>query len=214
MATDSQIAANILNSQKSTGPSPAGKEASSRNATKHGLSSYCNATFFIMPEEDRDAYELLKTKMYEEHDPQSETENILVRRMYQSEWLRARAIRLQQSCIPPEHHHHMEATQHFALYLRYQITQERAFYKALNELQKLRNERRKSQIGFVSHKLKQEAAARAQEAMQIRREEFELKKIRLEASLLARQAAEERKNSVAVPKAGAQNGLGSVKIAA
>ncbi len=40
MATEKQNAANKLNAQKSTGPStPSGKEASARNALKHGLSA-------------------------------------------------------------------------------------------------------------------------------------------------------------------------------
>ncbi len=44
MATAAQIAANQANAQKSTGPkTPPGKAASSRNATKHGLSGSTTA---------------------------------------------------------------------------------------------------------------------------------------------------------------------------
>jgi hypothetical protein len=213
MATDAQIAANILNSLKSTGPtSQAGREASSKNSTKHGLSAYDNATFFIMPEENMEKYEALKAKLLDEHKPSSETEHLIVRRLAQHDWLRARAIRLQQSCMPSDHH--MEATGHFALYLRYQVTQERAFYKALNELQKYRAERRKAKIGFDSQKLKEAAAERANQALQLKKDEFELKKIRLEMNLLAREAATQGKKPVAVPKSDAENGPSGAKIAA
>ncbi len=40
-----------------------------------------------------------------------------------------------------------------SLYIRYQTTNERAFSKCLNDLLKLRCERRKEQIGFESQKL-------------------------------------------------------------
>jgi hypothetical protein len=165
-----------------------------------------------MPEENRAKYDLLKEKLRAEHKPESETEHLLVRRMCQSEWLRGRAIRLQQSCIPSDHH--MFATQHFALYLRYQVTQERAFYKALNELQKLRNERRKAKIGFDSQRLKEAAAARAQEALQLKKDEFELKKIRLEMQLISREKVNETKKPVTVPKSDTKTGPDGDKIAA
>ena len=77
---------------------------------------------------------------------------------------------------------HMMATEHFALYLRYQTTHERAFYKALNELQKLRNERRKEQIGFESQKRAQAAEIRAEKALNLRIQEFQIKKLRFERS--------------------------------
>ncbi len=49
-----------------------------------------------------------------------------------------------------------EADAKLSLYLRYQTTHERAFRQAADELRKLRNEKRKQQIGFESQE--QEAA--------------------------------------------------------
>ena len=49
MATPAQIAANLANSQKSTGPKSAdGKARSSRNSFKHGLYS----KHLVLPNED------------------------------------------------------------------------------------------------------------------------------------------------------------------
>jgi hypothetical protein len=69
-------------------------------------------------------------------------------------------------------------TAQFALFMRYQTNQERAFYKALNELQKLRAERTKQEIGFESQKRLEAAEQRAAEAHEMKKQEFELKKER------------------------------------
>jgi hypothetical protein len=101
--------------------------------------------------------------------------------MAESEWLRARALRLQAQCV--------ESiggcgVQNLALYIRYQTTHERAFHRSLKELQTLRKERRNLEIGFESQKLKQTAEVRASEGMNLKkeaqvlkREEFEFKKM-------------------------------------
>ncbi len=151
MSSPAQILANQANAQKSSGPtSETGKEASSRNRLIHGLSKP-HGYFYFLPDEDEHQFGVLEFKLQQEHQPQTVTERILVRRMAESEWLRARAIRLQKWC-----HDQKTGMVHFlkdfALYLRYQTTHERAFYKALNELQKLRNEKRKEQIGFEAQK--------------------------------------------------------------
>jgi hypothetical protein len=44
----------------------------------------------------------------------------------------------------------------FTLYLRYQTTHERAFSKCLNDLLKLRSEKRKAEIGFASQNRQEE----------------------------------------------------------
>jgi len=74
---------------------------------------------------------------------------------------------------------HVLATEQFALYLRYQTTHERAFYKALKELQTIRAQRINEQIGFESQKRQQAAEQRAAEAHNLKKQEFELKKERL-----------------------------------
>ena len=128
-----------------TGPrSPEGKTIASGNSLKHGLAS----GRVIIPGEDPAAFEALLSDLVEEHAPVNETESLLVQQMAQSWWLMQRAIRIQNQAFTETR----VDTQKLALFLRYQTTHERAFYKALNLLMKLRKERRKSAPEFVSQK--------------------------------------------------------------
>jgi hypothetical protein len=86
-----------------------------------------------------------------EHDPATETESILVHRMAQHIWISQRAINLQQLCLDPDTGI-CDSEYRLALYLRYQTTHDRAFHKCLSELLKLKAEKRKAAIGFVSQK--------------------------------------------------------------
>jgi hypothetical protein len=175
MATPEQIRANQSNAQLSTGPtSEEGKQASSQNRTTHGLTKTDNKSFYLMLTESPEKLSELRAQLREEHQPQTETEHILVRRLGDHEWLRARALRFQQECLAGP----VFDTAQFALFMRYQTNQERAFYKALNELQKLRAERTKQEIGFESQKRLEAAEQRAAEAHEMKKQEFELKKER------------------------------------
>jgi hypothetical protein len=206
MSTQAQIFANQANAQKSTGPtSNAGKETSSHNRTTHGLSDLDNV-FFLHDFEDEDQFEALKANLCHEHQPQTETEKLLVRRLAESEWLRRRALHFQKLCQNPKTGY-LEQEKHFALYLRYQAIHERAFYKALNELQKLRNERRNRQIGFESQKRnaaadQRSAAAenRAAELHNLKKQEFELKNQRAARPDPAKKTAAEPSAAAPIPK--------------
>ena len=179
MPTEKQTSANQANAQHSTGPtSEAGLEAISRNNFRHGLAgNVSHLTFTFLEGEDPEKFKELHARLIKDHSPQGETELILIRRMTESEWLRARALRLQAGSLE------VGLEKRFALYLRYETTHERAFYKALNELQSIRKQSRKDEIGFESQKLKQAAETRAAEALNLKkgaqilkREEFEFKK--------------------------------------
>lgn len=94
-----------------------------------------------------------------DHQPTNHTEHVLVERMAQHQWLIQRALHLQTLAFEK----FADAEDHqrsLALYLRYQTTNERAFSKCLNDLLKLRSEKRKEQIGFESHQLQQAEHAR------------------------------------------------------
>ena len=186
MATAAQINANRQNAQKSSGPtSKTGKQASSINRMIHGLSHH-NASSYFLDDEDPDKFAELWGSLRAEYQPQSETERILVKRMADHEWLRTRALRYQHHCFFEDSH--VMSPEHLALYLRYETTHERAFYKALNELQKLRKETENGQIGFESQKSVQAAENRAdaalnlkKQALDVRKEELEFKKERFAA---------------------------------
>jgi len=156
MSTNAQIAANQANAQHSTGPvTEAGKAASSQNRRTHGFTG----KFGIMPDESGEEYTALVKALYDEHQPATVTESMLVEKMAQHFWTAQRAQRLQYKSFAAEEHQ----DKLLALYLRYQTTHDRAFHKCLSDLFKLRAERRKAleaekkaEIGFESQKGKQE----------------------------------------------------------
>jgi hypothetical protein len=150
-----QFAANRANAQHSTGPvTSAGRAASSQNHTTHGLARH-NGHFRILPTEDLADFEALKAGLAAEHQPTTVTESILLNTMAESHWLANRAQRLADCCCDQETGL-VDQPQPFNLYLRYQSNHRRAFHKALNDLLKLRAERRKAEVGFEAQKCKAE----------------------------------------------------------
>ena len=197
MATEKQTAANRQNAQHSTGPtSQAGIETSSWvNALRHGLAVKDHERFGILYDENSDKFNELHARLTQEHAPTTETEVILVRHMAQSEWLRARALRLQADCV--QDGLAKEDVAKLGVLIRYQTTHERNFHRSLKELQSLRKERRNTEIGFESQKLKQAAEIRAVEALQLKRnaqdlqrEALEFKKMVIQTKKGATQAVE------------------------
>ncbi|MBV8549907.1 MAG: hypothetical protein JOY54_01310 [Acidobacteriaceae bacterium] len=149
MPSEAQIAANRANAQLSTGPkTEAGKEAISFNNLRHGLAG----EFHILSWENEEEFATLQLGLRAEYKPHTVTEQILVDRMAQYEWLRRRALHLQNVCLNAEGN--IDQEKQFALYLRYQTTHERAFHKSLSDLLKLRAEKRKEEIGFESQEQK------------------------------------------------------------
>jgi len=156
MSTPAQVAANQANSQRSTGPrTPEGKAAASLNNLRHGLTG----PFVLLPWENQEQFQTLEHDLLAEHQPGTATELILVHEMAQSHWLRQRAISLQNTCLS-QYDPAAGEPKNLALYIRYQATHNRAFYKALNELQKLRQQKRKE----ASHQAAAEQRRQAQEA--------------------------------------------------
>jgi hypothetical protein len=163
-----QLAANRANAQLSTGPSSAaGRAISSQNHASHGLARH-NGSFILLASEDPNGFEALKQSLAAEHQPSTETESILVTTMAESHWLANRAANLQVACFDPQTGQ-ITNEKSFSLYLRYQTTHSRAFHKSLNDLVKLRAERRKEQNGF-------EAQTRKQEEIAVQNERHEMKR--------------------------------------
>ncbi len=156
MASQAQILANQQNAQRSTGPKTAeGKAASSRNATRHGLSS----VFTVLAHEDQDEFDLLLIELREEHEPANLYQVTLVDQLARSQWLLARAQRLETAAF-----NHLAGFQNepdsdpdariiesmfktnpnaLALLQRYAAQAERSYYKAYRELKgskKIQNE--------------------------------------------------------------------------
>jgi hypothetical protein len=139
-------------------------------------------------EERSTLYEALRDELRNEHQPVTPTEQLLVDGMAQYHWLRDRAMTLQQGCFDLETGE-ISDQKSFALYLRYQTTHQRAFHKCLNDLLKLRAEKRKSEIGFESQRRQEEKHARKKQHHKI--EMLELKRTADRQNALYRLSPEE-----------------------
>jgi hypothetical protein len=112
----------------STGPtSHEGKAVSSRNAVKHNLCSK------KLTGSDLDELKAIRTRLEAEWEPQTETEHILLGQMALSHWRMDRALSLELAAFEDESIDSMA----LGLALRYRTSAERAFYKALAELQRV-----------------------------------------------------------------------------
>jgi hypothetical protein len=148
-----KLAANRLNAQKSTGPlSETTRAVSAQNHLLHGLARHQNTNFKLVNSERPEAFAALKQALETEHAPTTETESILVNSMVESHWLSQRAQCLQDTCIDSDTGAITDEKK-FSLYLRYQTTHTRAFHKSLNDLLKLRAEKRKAEIGFEAQRI-------------------------------------------------------------
>jgi hypothetical protein len=160
MASASQMIANQLNAQRSTGPTTeSGKAASSQNNFRHGLTG----AFRVLGSESQADFDELLARLRAEHQPATITESILVDNMAQHHWLAQRAQRLQDLTLA-EDLPQKDQDRRFSLYLRYQTTNERAFHRCLQDLLKLRADRRRAHIGFESQKQKEVIESRRQAA--------------------------------------------------
>ena len=146
-----RLNANRANAQLSTGPSLTGRAISCLNHTLHGLARHTNGAFKLLTTEDPAGFEALTQSLLDEHQATTPTELILIHSMAESLWLAQRAQRLQDTCLDPATGD-IKDEKKFSLYLRYQTTHTRAFHKSLNDLIKLRSERRKANIGFEAQK--------------------------------------------------------------
>ncbi len=168
MSTQAQIAANQANAQLSTGPvTSAGKAAAARNNFRHGLTP--RSEFWVLPCESQTDYLKLLAEFQQEHQPTTPTEETLVQAMAEHHWLRHRAMRLEEACFDYTTGQIIDECK-LALYLRYQTTHERAFHKALNDLLKLRAEKRKAEIGFERQRHAQANETRRQERHEMKKE--------------------------------------------
>ncbi len=161
-----QLRANRANSQHSTGATtPEGKQTVSLNAFRHGLAG----RFLILPHESENEFKELFHGLQHEHRPSTPTEHLLIEGMAQHYWLAQRALNLQQLCFDESG---VDEKQ-LALYLRYQTTHDRGFHKCLNDLLKLRAQKRREEIGFVSQQHKQADQARREATENRKRDRHE-----------------------------------------
>jgi hypothetical protein len=170
MATQKQIEANRRNAQKSTGPKTEEGKAKARfNALKHGMT----AEVAVLPHEDNVSYEELRRTTIESYQPANGAELMLVDLIAINYWRLLRARRVETTTMDlhiraykgrhgvspiPSLDDDAGIATAFAdpnngleAILRYQTTVERAYFRAVEALRKMQNDRqrRERQIGFV-----------------------------------------------------------------
>ena len=169
MSSAAQIDANRRNAQLSTGPqTDAGKQTSSQNSFRHGLAS----AKVVLPHEDPAAFEELKNALLDDYKPAGAVELELVSLLAAAMWRLKRANRvhdvyLDQTLGQASSDEALAALissindQGFAKIERYRAQAERAFYRALKEVQRAQDARRKQEVAAAK---KQMAAAKKWEA--------------------------------------------------
>ncbi len=162
MPTKNQISANTRNARLSTGPATHdGKARSSRNAIRHGL----RAHEAVLPEEDAGEFNKLIASLEAELQPSTPREAFLVREMASAEWRLRRALRIETGgfawavyrfndnrTLPRPADRDLGNTvalgtaffkaadgDPFTKLARYENSLRRAYYKALQTLEKLRS---------------------------------------------------------------------------
>jgi hypothetical protein len=149
-ATEAQIHANRANAQHSSGPiTEAGKAASAQNHRSHGMTG----TFHLLGWEDGEQFQQFAGQTYNEYQPATPEERRLVDSIIQHYWLMQRAITYQDNMLNEAGPNAETLDQkRFSLFLRYQTTNERAYYKAQKEFKALRKQKELEKIGFESQK--------------------------------------------------------------
>jgi hypothetical protein len=143
MASAAQERANRLNATRSTGPrTVAGKEKTKFNATRHGLSS----TEGVLFSEDKEDFEELRRQFYDEHKPIGKTEETLVGEIAQCWWRLQRARTHESGAL---NNTVVINEDFFGRYLgpilRYMVTAERGWHRAITQLRTVQNDRRKNE---------------------------------------------------------------------
>jgi hypothetical protein len=92
-----QIEASRRNGAQSRGPvTEAGKSRSARNGTRHGL---CSAEFFLLPDEDAEAYAGFAAGMLATLNPTDDAERHAAERAVQAMWREIRADRMEAKIL-------------------------------------------------------------------------------------------------------------------
>jgi hypothetical protein len=137
MSTDKQIAANRENASKSHGPvTEAGKAAVRLNALKHGL----RARQLVLPGESQEEFDQLCQDLESEWQPQTPTERICLENMVAAQWklVRAESQETFLHSLPADD----PRTKQLDTILLFQDRFQRAFERALRDLQKLQKDSR------------------------------------------------------------------------
>lgn len=168
MATEKKIKENRKNSQKSTGPKTnKGKEISSQNSIKHGLLSKT----LVIKGESSNSYEVFRNGVYDDLQPMTAMETLLVEKIVNYAWRLRRAVQAETVLLENGLNDKWSTKKLDAFFsgfeakkiqniCRYESTIEKHFYRSLKELREIQNARKETQkihdddrlfgFGFVS----------------------------------------------------------------
>jgi len=154
MISEKQLEANRRNARHSTGPaSSAGKERSSRNNLRHGLTGQIS----VLPTEDREAHDAFCAELVDSFQPETPMEQQLSLAIAEDNWRlnRARAIENNMFALGHEHERRelqlaladartfQDHAKEFNLLSIYEQRINRTLHRNLQQLQALQTERRK-----------------------------------------------------------------------
>ena len=163
MTTQEQIDANRLNALKCTGPRTLeGKVRSAVNAVKHGLLS----ADILLLDEDMALFTAFRSDLLTQLAPEGHVEELLADRIVQCAWRLARAARYEQQFVNNGYYESIDpqkpdtdiewppdplsvqstirrtfAEGEYDRLFRYEMRTERAFYRALEQLQRIHAKR-------------------------------------------------------------------------
>ena len=116
------------------------------NRLSHGF----NSSILFIAGEKPEEFNLLLADLHNEFQPATTSEQILLEKMVQQQWLSLRACRLQSVALNSSAAASGDMPKDLGLLIRYQQSSDRGFYKARTELITAQKERKKSEIGFES----------------------------------------------------------------
>lgn len=165
MSSARKIAANRANAQHSTGPQTLqGKQKTRYNATRHGLAG----KQVVIDGEDPGRYEALRRDLIDAYQPANAAELMLVEEIAQNYWRlqRARAMEAETFNLSGNGTGPLIAMnrgpEEFDRIRRYMITIERAYHRAIDQLQETQKLRVKLEVaGSVSQPPKTMAVGQA-----------------------------------------------------
>jgi hypothetical protein len=161
---------------QSTGPrSEAGKQTSSRNATKHGC---CSLETLILPNEDIEDFKALESTWFQSYQPRDKAEVHLLNQLVQEDWLFQRSARTvagieAQLLAANPNPLNWDDTQHktLARFLRYQTTHTNTVAKLRRAVEDYRRNRAADSARVVIDQHKEDR-------LNLAKEKFEFHKTR------------------------------------
>jgi hypothetical protein len=159
MATKRQTAANRRNARRSKGPKTAqGKATASMNAVRHGL----RARTVVLPRENQDDFDQIHAGLQGQYQPQTPSEQYLVDQAAIAQWKLVRLEVFEAACYDKDPSANACAAI-FGRMTQFQCRLERSYFKAYQELERIKAARQKQPEQSKPEQSKQEEQSTAKQ---------------------------------------------------